>query len=211
MADTVIGPRVDHINPVLVLHNPHRGMEQRRQLPEQLTFDLREFLRGDKEDKNEGAVGELRHFRGAVAPVPEAVGGATRLVAVAVGEVPGAVGVVEGVAFGHRGDTIEAVVQTLLAVAGRVACAVVEEFVAAVAVLDRGAVGERPDLIGAVVAVKTAGVRIALRLPRERYIERELERTCTVNVHYMYRTIFIPHDAVKKVTVKLPFPVTCAM
>ena len=73
-----------------------------------------------------------------------------------------------------------------------------EEFVAAVAVLYRGAVGKRPDLIGAVVAVETAGVRIALRLPRER--ARELERICTVNSQYMHRNIFIPHDAQSKKT-----------
>ena len=92
-------------------------MEQLRQLPEQLTFDLWELLRGDEEDKNKSAVGELRHFCCAVAPIPVTVGGTTRLVAVAVGEMLGAVGVVEWVAFGDCGDTVEAVIQAFLTVA----------------------------------------------------------------------------------------------
>ena len=82
----------------------------------------------------------------------------------AVREVYPAVAVVQRAAFGCRSDAIEAVVQTLLAVACWVARAVLEERVAPDAMLDRGAVRERLQLIGAVEPVETTRVRVAFRL-----------------------------------------------
>lgn len=121
-------------------------------------------LRGNEQNKNECAVGQLRCLCGAVSAVPLTAWGVTSPVAATVRKVLVAIRGIDRAALSCRGNTVKPVVKTLLTVAFWVTLAILEDCIAPVAMFDGGAVCERSDLIGAFVVVKTTGVGIALHL-----------------------------------------------